>query len=278
MEWKPNKWLAALLGLLFQWIAFLYVGRWRLALAFIAVGIVLALMGLRFGASDYSLLAVSVFSSVLAYRIASKAAPVSVRPWFGRWYGMLGIIGTLILFIVLLRAFLIEPFRMPSTAMAPTLDVGTIVLVSKVGYGSFGTYGVVLTRGAPSASVPRGALVVFESPVNPGQYFVKRVVGIPGDAIAYKDKRLAINGQSVTINEENSEGTEAIIREAIDGKAYRTVVNRQRPAVDWEVTVSPNHYFFMGDNRDASDDSRRFGAVDAKLLIGVVVYVFHSGA
>src|SRR5258706_1929638 len=275
MDWKQNKWLAAVLGLFLQWMAFLYVGRWRLALAFIAVAIALVPLEQRFVGSDYSLLALGVFSSVLAYRIAAKAAPVSALPWFGRWYGMLGIGGPLIVCFVLLRAFLIEPFRMPSGAMAPTLDVGTTFLVSKAGYRTFGTFGVVLTRGAPSTPVPRGAVVVFESPAQPGVLFVKRVVGLPGDAIVYKDKHLAVNGRSVTQNEENS--TKAIVREEIDGTAYRTLVDKQRPAVDWQVTVSPNHYFFMGDNRDASYDSRHFGAVSAELLIGRVVHVFHSG-
>jgi signal peptidase I len=277
MDWKPNKWLAAVLGLLLQGVAFLYIGRWRLALAFIAAGILLNLTELRFGGSGYSLLALSVFASILAYRTATKAAPVTVRPWFGRWYGMLGIAGTLIFSIVLLRAFLIEPFRMPSNAMAPTLDMGTTFLVSKIGYRTFGTYGVVLTRGAPSTSVPRGALVVFESPAKPGVLFVKRVVGLPGDAIVYKDKRLAINGRNATQSEESSDGKTAIVREEIDGTVYRTIVNKQQPAVDWQVTVSSNHYFFMGDNRDASADSRHFGAVSGELLVGQVVHVFHSG-
>lgn len=276
MQWAPRKWLAALLGFFFQWLGLLYVGRWRLALAYLLLWFVVTLIEMHFGLPGYFFVALSLLCSVHAYRIAVKAPPVAVRPWYGRWCGIIGVGAGPFLMVLLLRAFLIEPFRTPSAAMAPTYQIGTIFLVKKGGYGHFGTFGVFLTHRPPSAPVRRGTVLVFESPVNSGQNFVKRVVGIPGDAVSYKGKVLYVNGVT-TRKQETSAGDRLIVREELDGQSYETLINPQRPAEDFEVTVPSNHYFLLGDNRDGSNDSRRFGPVKGELLIGEAVYVFHKG-
>lgn len=277
MQWTPRKWLAALLGFFLQWLSFLYVGRWRLAGAYLLLWFVAVLIELHFGVPGYSSVALSVLCSVHAYRIAAKAPPVAGRPWYSRWYGIVGVAAGAFSVFFLFRAFLLEPFRMPSSAMAPTYERGTVFLVEKAGYGHFGTFGLFLTHRPPSTPVHRGTVVVFESPVSPGHNFVKRVIGIPGDTISYKDKTLSINGVAVT-REATSAGDRVIVREELEGRSYETLINPQRAAVDLEITVPSNHYYLVGDNRDGSDDSRRFGPVKAELLIGEVVYVFHKGA
>jgi signal peptidase I len=271
MDWKPNRWLAALLALLIFPIGLLYLGGWRLAVALFVAVLVAGIGELVAGTPMYSPLLLILASAPIAFWVATKAQPTA-RPWYSRWYGMLAVYVGLFGIIAPIRVFLIEPFRVPSAAMEPGIPMGSYLIVSKVGYRYFGTFGVTVSRGPPAEGPKRGAIVVFEAPTAPGKHFFKRVLGLPGDTVAFTNKIASVNGKPLAKETDNG-----FILEELDGVEYQTQINEKRPAADFEEVVPAGHYFMVGDNRDGSDDSRRFGAVPGELLLGEVVYVIRRG-
>ncbi len=174
-----------------------------------------------------------------------------------------------VLFVVLvLRSFLVEPFQIPSSSMVPTLEVGDFILVNKYAYGI--RLPVVGTKVIKIGEPKHGDVMVFFPP-HDSRYFIKRVIGLPGDKINYVNKELFINGEKADqklIAElppsrpqnkqllENLDGVEHMIRQRVDyGK-------------DFEFTVPDNQYFMMGDNRDNSSDSRVWGTVPEANIVG----------
>jgi signal peptidase I len=98
-----------------------------------------------------------------------------------------------LLVVFLLRSFIAEPFKIPSSSMRPTLEVGDFILVNKFVYGL--RLPIVEAKVVPMSEPARGDVVVFRYPVNPSQDFIKRVVGVGGDVVSYQDKQLTVNGQ-----------------------------------------------------------------------------------
>lgn len=178
-----------------------------------------------------------------------------------------------VLFVVLLlRSFVVEPFRIPSGSMLPTLLIGDFILVNKFSYGI--RLPVVHYRLVDTGKPARGEVAVFRFPGDPSEDYIKRVIGLPGDRIAYVDKQLSINGQPVV---KVAQGAyEAVDRmsglpvyaEEIGGHRFRTLIDPDRPGVEGETVVPPGHYFVMGDNRDHSNDSRYWGFVPEENLVG----------
>ncbi|TXH96844.1 MAG: signal peptidase I [Pseudomonas sp.] len=162
--------------------------------------------------------------------------------------------------VLVLRSFLLEPFQIPSGSMKPTLDVGDFILVNKFAYGI--RLPVVDTKIIDVGEPQRGDVMVFRYPSNPSINYIKRVVGLPGDRVAYtQDKRLLVNGQPVAelmIGEEpGSLGRALVYREKLGEAEHliRKQLHRNvRPGDEW--VVPSGHYFMMGDNRDDSNDSR----------------------
>ncbi len=187
-----------------------------------------------------------------------------------------------ILIVLLLRSFLIEPFRIPSGSMIPTLHVGDFILVNKFSYGlrmpAF--HDLLLPLGEPE----RGDVVVFRFPEDPSKDFIKRVVGLPGDRIRYEGKQLFINGEPMTQSTSgyysaDAAGRAIIAEERIEdlaGLEHKILINPARPDDDGEFEVPPAHYFMMGDNRDGSDDSRRWGFVPERNLVGKAFMIWMS--
>jgi len=173
--------------------------------------------------------------------------------------------------VLVLRSFLLEPFQIPSGSMKPTLEVGDFILVNKFAYGI--RLPVVDTKVVEVGDPQRGDVMVFRYPSNPSINYIKRVVGLPGDRIAYtQDKRLLVNGQSVAeelLGEEpRSLGRTLVYREKLGEAEHliRKQLHRNvRPGDEWVVPLG--HYFMMGDNRDDSNDSRYWndGAIPKEL-------------
>jgi len=190
-----------------------------------------------------------------------------------------------IVVVFLIRSFWVEPFKIPSGSMKPTLLVGDFILVNKY------TYGIrlpVLNRKVVEVNeVKRGDVVVFRYPLDTSVDYIKRVVGIPGDKVAYKGKLLSINGQQVPV-QASGYYTDAELNyvrlptfaEKLGTGAHAMMVVPPEPVVNlsqvrqfpyrdnceynddgFTCTVPPGHYFMMGDNRDQSADSRYWGFV-----------------
>lgn len=180
-----------------------------------------------------------------------------------------------ILAVLVLRSFVVEPFRIPSGSMMPTLLVGDFILVNKFTYGL--RLPVVNTRIADLGQPARGDVVVFRFPKDPSVDYIKRVVGLPGDRIAYRGKTLYVNGKAVEVALSGPyTGAKSglpmpgihIYKEDLVGVTHDILVEDHKPMFDVEREVPQGHYFVMGDNRDNSNDSRFWGFVPEANLVG----------
>ena len=207
-----------------------------------------------------------------------------------------------ILVVFALRSFLVEPFKIPSGSMMPTLLIGDFILVNKY------TYGIrlpVLNKKIVSLNNPqRGDVMVFRYPEDPGLDYIKRVIGVPGDVVEYRDKKLSINGQPVPteqtgtysyVNDGLSYITALVYREALATEGHAMMVEPGKPSVDVSQVIDfPNRqncsynaegtgfackvpagqYFMLGDNRDASKDGRYWGFVPDENIVGKAFFIW----
>jgi signal peptidase I len=205
-----------------------------------------------------------------------------------------------ILIVFLLRSFLFEPFKIPSGSMVPSLRVGDFILVNKF------TYGVrlpVINQKILAVNSPqRSDVMVFRYPENPSKDFIKRVVGLPGDTISYKDKRLTINGQLIAqektglftdVDERMNMRQFETYSEKLADKPHMLMVDPRAPSINlggvrefpnknncayndegMTCKVPQGHYFMMGDSRDNSDDGRYWGFVPEQNIVGKAVLIW----
>jgi signal peptidase I len=216
-----------------------------------------------------------------------------MQPWWLDWTAGLF---PVILAVFVLRSFLFEPFKIPSGSMIPTLLVGDLILVNKFTYGiRLPVINTKLTEGQPPK---RGDVMVFRYPPKPSLDYIKRVVGVPGDEVAYLNKSLTINGQPVPRNalpdffDEDAMLYFKQYEEILGEKRHRILNDDNRPAfipgteafqfkqncrysVEGVVCKVPEgHYFMMGDNRDNSLDSRYWGFVPDRNIVGRAFYIW----
>jgi signal peptidase I len=191
----------------------------------------------------------------------------------------------IILIVLLIRSFVVEPFRIPSGSMMPTLLVGDFILVNKFSYGLRLPVlnSKILDTGAPE----RGDVIVFLYPENPRIDYIKRVIGIPGDHIAYRNKVLYLNGEQASqryLGTYIGEGGGKVmtgarqLNENLVGTTHEILVMPGRNVFggDFEFVVPEGQYFAMGDNRDNSRDSRAWGTVPEKNLVGKAFMIWMS--
>ena len=212
---------------------------------------------------------------------------ILAQPWWLDWTAGLF---PVILAVFVLRSFLFEPFKIPSGSMIPTLLVGDLILVNKFTYGlRLPVLNTRLTQGNPPQ---RGDVMVFRYPPKPSLDYIKRVVGVPGDEVAYLNKRLTVNGKPVDMKRLQDYFDPDAMRyfkqfqETIGDNTHRILNDDERPAfipgaedfpdkqlcrysVEGVVCKVPEgHYFMMGDNRDNSLDSRYWGFVPDRNIVG----------
>ncbi len=194
--------------------------------------------------------------------------------------------------VLVLRAFLFEPFRIPSGSMMPTLLVGDFILVNKFTYGlRMPVWQYRLTEGNRPI---RGDVVVFRYPQDESQDYIKRVIGLPGDHLGYYNRRLSINGKLLDIETDgiyqglgdlnkmqNANGCDRagakcqVYLEEIDQSKYTVMTNPGSTfGINGELFVPEGQYFVMGDNRDHSNDSRVWGYVPEENLVGKAVMIW----
>jgi signal peptidase I len=172
--------------------------------------------------------------------------------------------------VFVLRSFLVEPFQIPSSSMVPTLQVGDYILVNKYTYGI--RLPVLRTKVLSINEPERGDVMVFFPPHMNDTYFIKRVVGLPGDTVTYRDKVLYVNGERVerqpVAELPTPDARYSLGLEALGESNHLMQVDTMRPGRDFSVVVQPGHYFVMGDNRDNSSDSRIWGQVPEQDIVG----------
>lgn len=184
------------------------------------------------------------------------------------------------LIVLLLRSFLVEPFRIPSGSLEPTLLVGDFVAVNKFAYGL--RLPVLENKLIKVAEPETGEIAVFRWPPDPSYDYIKRVIGVPGDKISYHNKVLTINGQEAKQSfveyaiDESSGNAVSKYLENLDGKEHYIFIREDIPATDFDLVVPEGSYFMMGDNRDDSADSRFWGFVPESYLRGKAFLVWMS--
>jgi signal peptidase I len=306
LDWEMIAMVAAVAsGLVIAWDAIVAKGERseaRKGLLEVAWPVLfIALMGLLLKFTDFA--AVLLLAAVLTgliwlwdakwarpRRMADQPEPIVVdmaRAFF-----------PVIVVVFLIRSFWVEPFKIPSGSMKPTLLVGDFILVNKYTYGI--RLPVVNKKVIDINPVRRGDVVVFRYPVDPSVDYIKRVIGVPGDKITYRGKRLTINGEQVAV-QGSGYYTDAEVNymrlptfiEKFDGKAHQMMIVPASPTVDlaqvrqfpyrenceynddgFSCTVPAGHYFMMGDNRDQSADSRYWGFVPDDHIKGRAFYVW----
>ena len=204
----------------------------------------------------------------------------SLPKWLNEY---LGSFFPVLLVVFVLRSFIAEPFRIPSGSMLPTLHIGDFILVNKFSYG---IRLPVLNKKVIDISDPtRGDVVVFRYPKDEATNFIKRLIGVPGDKIQYRQKRLTINGEEVDLEELGEfSGLEAgepgllaeMLDESIDGRTHKILWDEGGNNAVFEFTVPEGQYFVMGDNRDHSNDSRYWGFVEDRLLVGKAFFIWFN--
>lgn len=181
------------------------------------------------------------------------------------------------LIVLGVRSFLVEPYKIPSGSLKPTLLVNDFILVNKFDYGIRLPIknNKIMDVGEPK----KGDVIVFRYPKNPKVDFIKRVIGVPGDKISYVGKRLYINDELIEAGETSQEQHDGLIalQENLDGVLHDIYLNPNVPAQDFhDLEVPDGMYFVMGDNRDNSDDSRDWGFVPEQNLVGRASFIWMS--
>ena len=188
-----------------------------------------------------------------------------------------------LLIVLLFRSFLFEPFKIPSGSMIPTLLVGDFIVVNKFAYGL--RLPVTHTKVVPLGEPQRGDVVVFRYPVDPKVNFIKRLVGLPGDTISYRDKQLYVNGEKVAAELQGQYSSGEVkcstprpdafrLTETLGAVTHDILLHRGSGSRDGQWQVPEGHYFVMGDNRDRSNDSREWGFVPDENLMGRAVGIW----
>ncbi len=225
--------------------------------------------------------------------ISEARTRLIMQPWWLDWTAGLF---PVIVVVFLLRSFLFEPFKIPSGSMIPTLLINDLILVNKFHYGV--RLPVINTKLFDNHSPQRGDVMVFRYPPKPSLDYIKRVVGVPGDEVAYLNKKLTINGKPLLKTPLADFFDEDVLRyakqfqETNGGRTYRLLNDDDRPAFvagaeDFPFKqncryssegvvckVPEGHYFMMGDNRDNSLDSRYWGFVPEKNIVGKAFFVW----
>ena len=179
-----------------------------------------------------------------------------------------------LLFVLVIRSFIFEPFRIPSGSMMPTLLEGDFIFVKKYSYGL--RLPVTETKVIETGTPERGDVIVFRLPSDPSINYIKRVIGLPGDTVVYERHRLTINGQEVDlVRGEGSGWNVPLFVEDLDGRVHEILVtNPEFSTRDNTYRVPEGHFFVMGDNRDRSKDSRFIGAIPEEFLVGEAVRIW----
>ncbi|MDG1496279.1 MAG: signal peptidase I [Porticoccaceae bacterium] len=172
--------------------------------------------------------------------------------------------------VLVLRSFVVEPFQIPSSSMVPTLKVGDFILVNKWTYGI--RLPVLRTKIIELNSPQRGDVMVFFPP-HEERYFIKRVIGLPGDEIHVLGGVLYINGNKMSqkiLDGEEPAPRSVVMTEDLEGleHAMQRRILPTRLSQNFTAVVPEGHYFMMGDNRDNSSDSRVWGPVPEERIVG----------
>jgi len=231
------------------------------------------------------------------YALRAQRAADAKEPW---WVEYSKSFFPVILAVFVLRSFVVEPFKIPSSSMVPTLHVGDFILVNRYTYGL--RLPIVNKKIVEVNQPKRGDVMVFHFPNDPSVDYIKRTVGLPGDVLVYRDKRLWVNGvEQPRVRGDDYNFLESGLNfvhtesytEDLTGMKHPILVNPEMPSIhlsnvdafpmheqcsysaeEMRCTVPAGHYFMMGDNRDNSRDSRYWGFVPDEMIVGKAFFIW----
>lgn len=230
--------------------------------------------------------------AVQAQRHALRTSRLRQPLWIEYTAGLFPVI----LIVFALRSFVVEPFKIPSGSMIPTLMIGDLILVNKFSYGV--RLPIIHTKVLDLGSPERGDVMVFRYPRNESENYIKRVVGLPGDTVSYLNKRLRINGEYIDLDPDgryvDSERLTEVPKylESLGAKPHNILTNLEkrpdiRPVEQFPMIdncryssdgivckVPDDHYFVLGDNRESSLDSRFWGFVPEQNIVGKAFFIW----
>jgi signal peptidase I len=201
----------------------------------------------------------------------------ATEPW---WIEYAKSFFPVLLIVFLLRSFLAEPFKIPSSSMRPTLEVGDFILVNKFAYGL--RLPIIEMKIVPIGEPKRGDVIVFRLPSDPSTNYIKRLVGLPGDHVQVRDNHVTINDMPMELTwtgfyteSPNYVGARLGI-EKLGEKEHVVMAAAGRYSTDFEAVIPAGHYYFMGDNRNNSLDSRfpQVGFVPEENIVGRAVRIW----
>jgi len=306
-QWKPKPWLAVVFGFFLQPFTFLYVNKQKLFWGYLLLSIALILIDTKLHIAppedawykDLYLMWLLFFAyPIHAFIITKNYDENQARSWYASWWATFSCFLILLVSIVSLRAFYFEPFSIPASSMTPNLNPGDTLIITKNEFGNYRYLGFQLMKTEPTKKPERGDIIVFQYPQNPEIDYVKRVIGLPGDRIIYRNKSIYIKeacinpkvkcSEYVAIEKTEKESTQDILSlydENIGDKTYSIHINPniadrtmhffyQTGTQRDEWLVPEGHYFVLGDNRDNSLDSRFWGFVPQENILGKKLYVW----
>ena len=272
-SWSPRVWLSVVLGIFLQPFVFLYVNRPGLFWLYLVASLVCAGVDWYFG------LALTLLFSLLcplhAALIARRYDPAQPRRWYCRAWVPVGLYLLLMGLILGTRTYLYEPYSVPSASMYPGLREGDLFIAQKWGFAHRSLFGFTLPGSdrLDAARLQRGKVYVFYPPDH-DMLYVKRLIALPGDVIALTPDGVVINGERLPRELLSDTDGVRIYREQLGGQSYR--VQQLDSAAQQPIQtfrVPEGHYFFLGDNRDNSNDSRYWGSVAAERVVGEMIWL-----
>ena len=278
--WKPHLIITGILAVITALFAFLYVNKAKWFIFYLFLIIPVALSQWFF---DLNLKYLYVLACLLhALFIAHRYNTAQQRYPYSRWWAIVSLLLIFIVTVALIRLFLFEPFKIPSSSMNPGIKAGDYIIVNKLGFGAYSAFGFSLGKTKPSQDMQlhRGGLYVFFIPGRKEDIiYVKRLIALPGDHISIQDDRILLNDQYLPQSVTSENGQTIIMEEYSEHTQYPIQILQERPPIksqSTDLTIPQDHYFFMGDNRRNSLDSRIMGPIPADHLIGEVVHVFQQ--
>ncbi|QFT56460.1 signal peptidase I [Microbulbifer sp. THAF38] len=274
INWKPKAWIAILLGVFLQAFTFLYLNRPKLFWLYFLLSVTASIVDWKYQTLFSS--AFSIICPVHAFFIVKNYEYSIERTWYSKWWGIPAIYISFFTTVFLTRSFLYEPFLFPSASMQPTIHPGNHIIIQKLGYGTYGTYGFSLASKEITSpeGMQRGKLYAFYPP-HKDIIFVKRLIALPGDTVSVKGNNITINGSLLITDKIYETEKMTAYEQQLSGITYRIQRMNLLPSKDMKETVVPEKsYFFMGDNRDNSLDSRYWGYVSSDRIVGEVIHIF----
>lgn len=306
-QWKPKGGVAILSGIILQPFTFLYVNRQSLFWGYLILAMGLGLLDVKLHANPpedawykdvYLLWLLFIAYPTHAFIIAKNYDVNQARSWYASWWATSSCFLLVFSLVIVLRAFYFEPFSIPAGSMSPALNPGDQLIVTKNGFGNYRYLGVQLLKTEPTDKPERGDIIVFQYPQNPQIDYVKRVIGLPGDKIIYRNKSIYIKESCtkpegacpsyVAVEKSEIEGAQnnfTLYEENIGEQIYSVLIDPKvgdrtnyyfsQVGTDRDEWLVPDgHYFVLGDNRDNSLDSRFWGFVPEGNIIGKSFYIW----